>query len=151
MQQNYQKNKNDLITSFRLLGSYLQQFEEGKFFFYLPISVELRKLLCDTKDRKPSSLLNKVLPDAKLPKLHFTKIINGMPSLLNKLEHFMPGELITTQDGVMKFQLLYADPIELIDIDTWIEQLIFKDGITIRELIKAVADKILGRPPGEAK
>lgn len=53
----------------------------------------------------------------------------------------MPGEFITTRDGSMKFELLYSNPIESMDIEPWIEQRIFKDGITIRELIKSVADK----------
>jgi hypothetical protein len=132
------KNKEDLINSFELLNFYLKEFESGKTIMYLPMAVELRKLLCE---KNPSPLLERTIPEFKLYKLHFTGIIDKSPSLLNGLEHSMPGSLSTLENGTLVFNLGFAHSREQMTITDWISQPFFKESVTIYELIKSVADK----------
>ncbi|MBI2019874.1 hypothetical protein HYS94_00425 [Candidatus Daviesbacteria bacterium] len=132
-----QKQREDLIKSFRLLDFYLNHFEKGKVELYLPMATELNKLLCDSN----TPLVVLVIGDVKLPRLYFTKLLQEMPSLLDGLEHFMPGKLSFTKRGVPIFNLVFSQEVELIDIKDWLNQIFFKEGITIRELIKSVRDK----------
>jgi len=109
------KNKKDLLNSFELLNTYIQGYEEGNFLLYLPMSVELRKLLCENS---PSPLISRVVPNFKLHKLHFSEIIEKVPSLLNGLENFMPGRLEVSSNNVTRFTLLFATSKEKMDQST---------------------------------
>lgn len=104
------------------------------------MAIELRKLLCDKNHDKDQSLLPCVVSDPKLPKLHITKVLENCPSLLVGLEHIMPGS-ISVIDGKRKFELLFSDEEEWLGIEEWIDQIFFDSSITIKELIKSVADK----------
>ncbi len=132
------KNKQDLINSFKLLEIHLNSYERGNFLLYQPMAVELRKLLCETR---PSSLLSRVIPDFHLHKLNFVKILENTPSLLKGLQNFMPGRLEIINQNVAVFTLLFSKDIEQMPVDNWVDQIFFKEGVTIRELIKSVADK----------
>lgn len=132
------KNKKDLLNSFALLNTYLHGYEGGNLLLYLPMSVELRKLLCETN---PLPLISRVIPNFKLHKLHFSEILEKTPSLLNGLVNFMPGRLDVSANNVTLFTLLFASNKEEIDLDKWVNQIFFKEGLTIRDLIKSVADK----------
>ncbi|MFA5132450.1 MAG: hypothetical protein WC444_03975 [Candidatus Paceibacterota bacterium] len=132
------KNKKDLLNSFELLNTYLHGYEEGNLLLYLPVSVELRKLLCETN---PSPLISRVIPNFKLHKLHFSEILENTPSLLSGLVNFMPGSLKVSDNNTTLFTLLFAHNKEEIDLDKWVNQIFFKEGLTIRDLIKSVADK----------
>lgn len=50
------KNLNDLIESRDILTNAVKDFYKNKTFSYKTISVELRKLLCDTQGKKDKSL-----------------------------------------------------------------------------------------------
>jgi hypothetical protein len=132
------KNRKDLLNSFELLNTYIQGYEEGNFLLYLPMSVELRKLLCENN---PSPLISRVIPNLKLHKLHFSEILEKAPSLLDGLVNFMPGRLELSTKKVARFTLLFTPNKEEMDLDKWVNQLFFKESITIRNLIKSVADK----------
>lgn len=132
------KNKKDLLNSFELLNTYLHGYEEGNLLLYLPISVELRKFLCETK---PSPLISRVIPNFKLHKLHFSGILENTPSLLDGLVNFMPGILNVSTNNTTLFTLSFASNEEKIDLDRWVNQIFFKEGLTIRDLVKSVADK----------
>jgi len=130
------KNDEDFKSSIELLKFYLEQFELGNHLVYLPIAVELRKLLCD---RNP--LLPKILPEFSLPKLRLTEMIETMPWILDSLENFVPGRMDFIDGRVVKFSLSLSSKNEHLKIIDWINQMFFKENITVRELIKSVADR----------
>lgn len=132
------KNKTDLLNSFQLLSTYLKGFENGEQLLYLPMAVELRKLLCENN---PSPLVTRVIPDFKLYKLHSATLFDGTPSLLKGLEHFMPGKLEVGDNNVTILRLSLSRTKELMEVREWTDQIFFKEKITIRGLIKSVADK----------
>jgi hypothetical protein len=133
------KNKKDFNNSIALLKTHLQSFEEGNTLMYLPMAVELRKLLCE---KNPSPLITRIIPHLKLYKLHSTELFKNNPSLLDKLVNFMPGRLDMTGNGKLpRFTLSFSRDRELMGLDEWLDQMLFKENITIRELIKSVADK----------
>lgn len=133
-----EKNKIDLLNSIDLLNHYLSEFEKGNLTLYIPMSVELRKLLCE---KDPSPLITRVLPDFKLYKLHSTSIFEKTPSLLDGLQHIMPGRLIVCEGKTPILTLLFSEDRELMRVDEWVNQFFFKEGITIYEFIRSVADK----------
>tara|TARA_B100002051_G_scaffold20339_1_gene15941 strand:+ start:171 stop:767 length:597 start_codon:yes stop_codon:yes gene_type:complete len=133
-----EKNKQDLKNSFTLLETHIGTYEAGNFLTYQPMAVELRKLLCETN---PSPLINRIIPDFKLHKLHFVKILENTPSLLNGLQNVMPGRLEVINETIPIFTLLFSKEMEEMSVDEWVDQILFKEQITIRELIRSVANK----------
>ena len=131
-----EKNRKDLLNSFDLLSIYLSGFEHGEQVLYLPMSVELRKLLCE---RNPSPLLTRVVPNFKLYKLHITSIIEKSPTLSDGLLHFVPGKLIVNDKKVPLLTLSISN--EAMVLNDWINQIFFNSGITIFDFIKSVSDK----------
>ena len=97
---------------------------------------ELRKLLCDD-----DPLLTRVCPGFKLHKLHWTEVLEESPTLANGLETLMPGRLSVSANGNSHFELLFAKSCTLMDSADWIQQPFLSPSITIRDLIKSVADK----------
>jgi len=132
------KNKQDLINSFKLLETHIKTYEEGNFLVYQPMAVELRKLLCETN---AYPLLDRVIPNFKLHKLNFAKILENTPSLLEGLQNVMPGRLEILNKTVPVLTLLFSKGMEQMSVDDWMNQIFFKEEITIRELVKSVADK----------
>jgi len=132
------KNKQDLINSFKLLETHMKTYEEGNFLIYQSMAVELRKLLCETN---PSPLLNRVIPNFKLHKLNFSKILENTPSLLEGLQNIMPGRMEKINKTIPIFTLLFSKENEEMIINDWVDQIFFNEKISIRELIKSVADK----------
>ena len=132
------KNKQDLKNSFILLETHLKTYEEGNFLVYQPMAVELRKLLCE---RDPSPLISRVIPNFYLHKLHFAGILENSPSLLEGLQNIMPGRFEIINKNIPVFTLLFSKEKKQMIIDAWVDQIFFNEKITIRELIKSVADK----------
>ncbi len=130
------KQKVDFKNSLMLLRTYLESYEKGDILMYLPMAVELRKLICD----KEPSLLSRVIPEIKLYKLHTVDLFERNPNPLSGLEHMMPGRLNLSRNPPT-FNLLFTPTREKMELKSWTSQLFFNEGITIRELIKSVADK----------
>lgn len=121
---------------FNSLDAALGLYDNGLKDAYRAVATELRKLLCDR-----NSLLPRVRPNFRLHKLHWTEILEGCPSLADGLEVIMPGQLTVSTNGNYQFDLLFAQSGTRMTIDNWIQQPILSPKITIRELIKSVADK----------
>lgn len=132
------KQEEDFKNSILLLKSYLDSYEAGNALMYLPMAVELRKLMCEKQD-KP--LMEQVIPDIELHKLHSTELFGNHPSLLVGLQNFMPGSLSFSEHKLPTFNLLFSKKQERMKLEPWVDQMFFKEGISIRELIKSVADK----------
>ena len=132
------KQGEDFKNSIQLLGSYLDSYEDGNALMYLPMAVELRKLLCE-KHGEP--LMGRVIPSVELYKLHSTELFGNNPSLLAGLQNFMPGSLSSSGHALPTFNLLFSKKQEKMKLEPWVDQMFFKEGISISELIKSVADK----------
>ena len=130
------KSEGDFRASLSVLDANLDLYRRGTVDAYRVVATELRNLLCD---RDP--LLSRVCPGLRLHKLHWTAVLEASPSLANGLEHMMPGRLTVRPDGSSQFELLFARSHELLDVASWIRQPCLSPKITVRELIKSVADK----------
>jgi hypothetical protein len=130
------KSEEDFAASVQLLDATLELYDKGLKDAYRAVATELRKLLCDG-----NSLLPRVRPNFRLHKLHWTEVLEGCPPLTDGLEVMMPGRLTVSANGVYGFELLFAKTTALMSIADWVQQPIFSPQITIRELIRSVADK----------
>jgi hypothetical protein len=129
----------DFKNSILLLKFYISSFESGNTLMYLPMAVELRKLLCEKQGGGP--LLEQVIPGIELYKLHSTELFGNNPGLLIGLQNFMPGRLGVLEGKLPTFNLLFSQKREKIKLEKWVGQMFFKEGISICGLIKSVADK----------
>lgn len=132
-----QKQIGDFKNSVLLLKSHLDSYESGNSLMYLPMAVELRKLLCE-KQGEP--LINLAIPGVELYKLHSTELFGNNPNLLVGLMNFMPGRLSPNGKSVI-FTLSISSKREKIGLEAWLDQMFFKEGICIREFIKSIAEK----------
>lgn len=130
------KSEDDFQASVRVLQGALAMYDSGLKDAYRVVATELRKLLCD-KD----PLLVRVRPNLKLHKLHWTEVLESCPSLAEALEVMVPGQSSISSDGTYHFELMFAKSMMLMEPEEWIRQPFFSPSITIRELIKSVADK----------
>jgi len=53
----------------------------------------------------------------------------------------MPGQLTVSTNGNYQFELSFAQSETLMSIDDWMQQPVLSPKISVRELIKSVADK----------
>jgi hypothetical protein len=56
------------------------------------------------------------------------------------LDH-MPGQLTVSTNGNYQFELSFAQSETLMSIDDWMQQPVLSPKISVREIIKSVADK----------
>ena len=131
-----EKTELDFIASKKVLKLSIENYKNGVKEAYRPASVELRKLLCDKK-----ALLSRARPDLKLHKLHCTEVFENAPSLKDGLTMIMPGRLSIDSNGNSWFELTFSKEQALMTVEDWISQPFLNINITIRELIKSVADK----------
>lgn len=133
-------NKNkalvDLKASVSILESNIRLFHEGTTATYRSISVLLRLLLCD---KKP--LLTRIFPNLKLHPLRggITKEMEE-DYIKDRVFLYIHAKIrLDTKDGV-KIIELFDESREPIELTEWLDQSLFKQKITIKELIKSVAD-----------
>jgi hypothetical protein len=130
------KSEADFQASVGVLERALADYDSGARDAYRVIATELRKLLCD---RNP--LLPRVRPGLKLRKLRLTQILEGCPSLAEGVEVMVPGQLSISSDGTYDFELVFAQPITLMEPTKWARQPFLSPSITVWKLVKSVADK----------
>jgi hypothetical protein len=130
------KSEADFKASLSILGTAIDLYRKGVIDSYRVVATELRKLLCD---RDP--LLTRVRPGFRLHKFHWTEVLERRQSLANGLVVMMPGRLHVDPEGCSHFELLFAGSGTLVDVERWIEQPFLSPAVTVRELIKSVADK----------
>ncbi|MBI4528202.1 MAG: hypothetical protein HY695_30785 [Deltaproteobacteria bacterium] len=130
------KSEEDFQASLKILETAVTHYHRGLKDAYRVVAGELRKLLCDA-----NPLLPRVRPKIRLHKLIWTEKLEGCPSLVNGLEVIIPGSMSQRPDGSCRFELLFAMNPVLMEVDQWIEQPFLSPSITVRELIRSVADK----------
>lgn len=127
----------DFHASIAILRVNIDLFHNGRYVVYRTVAVELRKLLCDKKN----SLLSRIFVEVKLQQLNSAAMFQKHPELLVGLVHFAPGRLTFSSSGEPRYELNFAKDKTLLSLEEWVEQPFFNKEITIRELIKSVADK----------
>lgn len=130
------KSEDDFGASLDVMTVSIANYRTGVAASYRVVATELRKLLCD---RNP--LLPRVRPSLRLHKLHWTEVLEACPSLADGLEVMMPGRLSISAHGNSHFELLFAKSGNLMAVEEWIQQPFFSPSISVRDLIKSVADK----------
>ncbi len=124
----------DLSASKKIMQSNIKLFHEGHRDSYRVIAGELRKLLCDGKN----SLIPRLFPKAAL---HPLRGVNLKGSLMEGLVFRMPSRVHFDGKGSPKILELFDPRKKTISIEEWLDQPLFNKDITIRELIRSVADK----------
>lgn len=94
------KTEDDFQSSGKTLHKLVELYKSGSKEMYRPISVELRKLLCDN-----NPLLPRARPDFKMHKLRLTEMLETTPLLVEGLVIVMPGRLTMDGNGNSDFQL----------------------------------------------
>jgi len=138
------KAKNDLNDSINILEDNVRLFHNGRIAAYRVIAVQLRLLLCD---RNP--LIPRVLKTVRLYPLlgYITKEEND--EWKRKLGHSMKEGLVFQMPAMVHFdgkggsriEVLFDEGKQPIELEEWLDQDLFNKDITIRELIKSVANK----------
>jgi hypothetical protein len=126
----------DFLATVAVLEANIELFHGGVRDVYRVVATELRKLLCDGK----STLLPRVFIDVRLHKLHWTHVLERTPSLAEGLQILVPGRLKVI-NGKPHFELLFAPTQEQMELEEWLQQPLLGPDLSVRELIRSVADK----------
>jgi hypothetical protein len=128
------KATEDLIASRNILATNIRMFHEGNRDLYRVVAGELRKLLCDGSN----SLLPRLFPHAR-----FHPLLG--PSLPDHLKDGLlfqyPALIDFDGKGGSRIIALFDKTAEPIPLEDWLAQDFFNEHITVRELIRSVADK----------
>lgn len=139
------KAQADLQASIEILRDSLALYHRGRSAHYRVIAGELWKLL---GDQEP--LILRLFPDFRLhPLLGGIKTSGvGSSSQLDELRlilgpsHFIiPGYITLDGKGGSNIHDFFDETIDPINIDLWLNQKLFSDMITLRQLIKSIRDK----------
>lgn len=131
-----QKLQNDINASIANLNSNISQYYNGNLHAYRVVANELRKLLCDTHRQKDISLVKRFFPDFRLHPLY------GDQSKIDKnTSLYIPGRIYSNGKGGSHFEILFNESSPSLPLDDWLVQRLFDERITIKELIRSVADK----------
>ena len=129
------KSLRDLDAAISNISRSLQAYYAGDPYAYLPVAVELRKLLCEQKPERDESLVLRDNPRFALHPLARSSLpIDGPNVFLFR----GPIRLDGRYSGSLGPLFDEAQPV--MPLDVWRQQLVSQD-ITIRDLIKSVADK----------
>lgn len=131
---NQRKAVHDLEASLANIGASIELFNGGNPHTYRIVATELRKLLCDGKD----SLLPRLFKVQLHPLHGMTKAEMSALGLEGLVQ--MPGRMDFDGSGGCILELfdMRAPTLEL---DDWLQQPLFSAQISLRDLIRSVADK----------
>lgn len=124
-----------LDASLSNLCNNLKAYYKGDPYAYLPVAGELRKLVCDSQNRRDNSLVLRIDPDIRFNALraedhHFDE----------KTVFFLPATITMGRRDHGKLSNLFNFHKQL-PLEVWRNQLLLSRAISIRELVKSVADK----------
>ena len=132
------KDFEDFRASKNILAANIAMFHAGHGDLYRVVAVELRKLLCDGQ----STLVTRIFPALALaplrgalpPDLKEAIFGSGFALHLSSLIHF-DGQ------GGSRIVEMFDESLPAIPLEDWLAQDIFTSQITLRQLIRSVADK----------
>lgn len=129
---NQEKVLKDLFATRDILATSIEVYHEGQEAFYRTIAVQLRILLAD----KGNSLIPRLFPHFSLHPLR-----GDQKKIDEHTVFYMPSRLNFDGKGGVNVEELFDESKGTIFLDQWLDQRLFNLNITIRELIKSVADK----------
>ncbi|MCX6832207.1 MAG: hypothetical protein NT028_08770 [candidate division Zixibacteria bacterium] len=124
-----------MIDAVHLVRINIGQFDAGDRACYRLIASQLRLLLCDGKG---NSLIKRVFPNPRLHPLWQCEEMYEIEKQGGELIFFLPGELASNSSRITNICDRDKEPMEL---DQWLELKVFDSSITLRGLIRSVADK----------
>jgi len=135
----------DLKHSINILEGNMRLFHEGNISVYRIIAVQLWLLLCDGKN----ALVPRVFQNVKLhPLLGYTTKEEDEEwkrkfghSLKEGLVFQMPAMVSFNGKGGSRIEVLFDERRQPIELEDWLDQDLFNQEITIRQLIKSVRHK----------
>lgn len=143
---NYRKALDDLKESSEILELNIGLFYDGKTSAYRVIAVQLRLLLCDGNQ----SLVPRVFKNVRLHPLWGGISKEQDAEWKNKFGHSFKDGLVFQMPAMVEFDgkggskviKLFDERREPIELQEWLDQDLFSKEITIRKLIRSVADKL---------
>jgi len=143
------KSLSDLRDAINNLEIGIRSYNSGQISAYKIVAVQLRILLCDSHKGRDTSLLPRVFKGIRLHPLfggitreqdEYWKRSFGH-AITDGLVFMTPGIVHLDGKGGSRIEVLFDENREPIDLAEWLDQMLFSKEITIRELIKSVADK----------
>ncbi len=126
----------DLEASLAVIETNMKAYHSGVKSAYLPVAVELRKLLCDTQRGKDISLIKRLFPD-----LYLRPLLGKQENVDEYTALYIPGQIQFDGQGGSSLSELFNESAPSLSLDEWLQQKLFDATITIREFIRSVADK----------
>lgn len=142
---NIYKAVDDLKHSINIFEGNIRLFHEGNISVYRVIAGQLWLLLCDGKN----SLVPRVFPNLKLHPLWGSITKEGDEEWKRKFGHSikeglvfqMPAMVSFNGKGGSKIEVLFDERRQPIELGEWLDQDLFNQKTTIRQLIKSVRHK----------
>ena len=142
---NIYKAVDDLKHSINILEANIRLFHEGNVSVYRVIAVQLWLLLCDGKN----SLVPRVFQDVKLHPLPGYMTEEEDEEYKRKFGHSFKEGLVFQMPAIANFngkggssiELLFDERRRPIELEEWLDQDLFNQKISIRQLIKSVRNK----------
>jgi len=139
------KALDDLKHSINILEANIRLFDDGNISSYRVVAVQLRLLLCDGKN----SLIPRVFSSVKLHPIWGSITKEQDEEWKKKFGHSFKDGLVFQMPAMVSFdgkggsriQKLFDESREPIGMEEWLDQDLFNERITIRQLIKSVANK----------
>jgi hypothetical protein len=125
-----------LDASLQVIGLNTGAHYSGLLHTYRPIASELRKLACDYQQGKDISLFPRRFPGMTLHPLV------GSPDMID--EHttlYIPCSMHFDGKGGSDIDFLFDETKDPMNIAEWLEQPLFRQDVTVKKLIRSVADK----------
>jgi hypothetical protein len=139
------KAKDDLSAAVEILKANIILYRQGKSQLYRVVASQLRLLLCDGKQ----SLLPRLFNDIRLHPMTGYALNKKRDEVwktrfgktLSESVLFQQPFQVYVGEGGVRITELFNERLEPIPLEEWLNQPIFKNWLTVRELIRSVADK----------
>lgn len=127
----------DLKAALCIIDDSIDLFRQGRKYSYRVIAAELRLILCDTKP-----LIYKIFKNSAFHPLRGLLANETIPNSQKKgLVLQIPSLISFDGIGNSRILSLFDEKRDPISIEEWLDQPLFNEYITIRKLIRSVADK----------
>jgi hypothetical protein len=134
-QRNSEEIRANLIDAINLVRINIALFDAGNRACYRLIAGQLRLLLCDGKG---NSLIKRVFPNPRLHPFWQCEEMDEIEKQGGRMLFFLPGELASNSSQITNICDRDKEPMEL---DKWLNLRVFDSSITLRGLIRSVANK----------
>ena len=132
------KDVEDFRASRNILTANIAMFHAGHGDLYRVVALELRKLLCDGQ----STLLPRIFPQLALAPLRGALPAELKVQLAGSGFTFHMSSLIQFDgQGGSRILEMFDESLPVMPLEEWLSQELFTNQITIKQLIRSVADK----------